>query len=279
MKAGSAPDTRPSLKEALTALFADPHDKAFFFALHGVLLPAHRHEGPTEAPDAPIGLLDELHRISGGAVAVLSDRSLDEVDGVLAPLRMAGCGSNGLEIRHFCGGPAMKLRFAADLDPVRRLLTARRDLERRVDVTDDGLALTLGHGGEAVAMEAARIFAHDAVALAPAVYRAEFGAGSARVTFAGASLGSAVCRIMDGEIFAGRIPIVFGPAGRSTDFRAVARFFGGTTVAVGSVADTEADIRLDGPRDVHWIIRDLLAHFEVESRTDPRGNDQPTTPS
>ena len=266
MKAGPAPDARPSLKEALAALFADPYDKAFFFALHGVLLPDRGREDPTDPPDAPIGLLDELHRVSGGAVAILSDTSLDEVDRVLAPLRMAGCGSNGLEIRHVGGGAAMKLRFAADLDPVRRLLTARADLGQQVTVTDDGLAVTLGHGRDAVAIEAVRAFAHDAVALAPAAFRAEFGAETTRVTFAGASLGSAICRIMDGERFAGRIPVVFGRAGGSTDFLTVARFFGGMTVAVGSPADADADIRLDGPRDVQWIIRDFLAHLEVECR-------------
>ena len=266
MKAGPTPDARLSLREALTALFAEPNDKAFFFALHGVLLPDHRREDPAEWPDAPIGLLDELHRISGGAVAILSATSLDEVDRVLAPLRMAGCGSNGLEIRRVGGGPAMKLRFAADLDPVRLLLSARADLARRVTVTDEGLVLTLGHGHDAVAMAAARAFAHDAVALAPAAFRAEFGAETTRVTFAGASVGGAICRIMDGDLFAGRVPIVFGPAGRTNDVLAVTRFFGGTTVSVGPAADGDADIRLDGPRDVQWIIRDFLAHFEVECR-------------
>lgn len=269
MKAVPTPDARLSLREALNALFADPHDKAFFFALHGVLLPDRGQEDPTEPPEPPIRLLDELQRTSSGAVAILSDASLDEVDGVLAPLRMAGCGSNGLEIRHVGGGEAMKLRFAADLDPVRRLLTARADLRRQVTVTDDGLALSLGHGGDTVATAAARAFARDAVALAPAAFRTEFGERTTRVTFAGASLGSAICRIMDGECFAGRIPIVFGPAGRSSDFLPVARFFGGTTVAVGTAADGDADIRLDGPRDVQWIIRDYLATLEVESRAIP----------
>lgn len=269
MKAGPAPDARLSLRQALTALFAEPHDKAFFFALRGVLLPDRPQEDLTEPADAPIGLLDELHRISGGAVAILSGTSLDEVDRVLAPLRMAGCGLNGLEIRHFGGGPTMKLRFAADLDPVRRLLTAKRDLGRQVTVTDEGLGLTLEHGHDAIAKEAARAFAHDAVALAPAAFRAEFGAETTRVTFAGASLGSAICRIMDRELFAGRTPIVFGQAGRSNDFLAVTRFFGGMTVSVGSAADGDADIRLDGPRDVQWIIRDFLAHLDVESRTCP----------
>lgn len=269
MKAGPAPDARLSLRDALDTLFADPHDKAFFFALHGVLLPDDRRAVVTEPPDAPIGLLDELHRISGGAVAILSETSLDEVDRVLAPLRMAGCGWNGLEIRHGGGASATKLRFAADLDPVRRLLTARADLGRQVTVTDEGLALTLGHGAETVATEAARAFAHDAVALAPAAFRAEFGRMTTRVTFAGASLGSAICRIMDGDVFAGRIPIVFGPAGRSGDVLTVARFFGGMAVAVGDATDGDADIRLDGPRDVQWVIRDFLATLEVEARAVP----------
>jgi len=269
MKVGPVPGTRPTLREALTVLFADPCDKAFFFALHGVLLPDGGQADPIAPAEVPVALLGELERVGGGAVAVLSETSLDDVDRILAPLRLAGCGLNGLEIRHDCGGPAMKRRFAADLDPVRRLLAARADLARQVETIDEGLALTFGHAGEPAAMAAVKAFAHDAMSLAPAAFRAEFGTRTTRVTFAGASLGSAVCRIMDGGCFAGRIPIVFGPAGRSADFHAVTRFFGGMTVAVGNAADDEADIRLDGPRDVQWIIRDFLAHFEVESRAVP----------
>lgn len=265
MKVGPASDARMSLKEALTALFADPNDKAFFFALNGVLLPEPRHADPTVSAEAPIALLDELHRISGGAVAILSDAPFDEVDRVLAPLRLAGCGLNGLEIRHDGEAPAIRLRFAADLDPVRRLLIARKDFDRHLDVIDEGLAVTLRHDGEEAAMEAAKAFAHEAVALAPAAYRAEFGPEATRGTFAGASLGGAICRIMETAAFAGRTPVVFRPAGAGRDHQAVADVFGGTTVAVGRVAGDCADMLLDGPRDVEWIIRDFLAHFAAET--------------
>jgi hypothetical protein len=66
-----------------------------------------------------------------------------------------------------------------------------------------------------------------------------------------------------------RIPVVFGPAGRGGDFLAVAQYFGGTAVAVGAGEDRDADIHLDGPRDVHWIIRDFLAQLEIETGDDP----------
>ncbi len=267
MKAPATPIARAPLKEALTALFADPRDKAFFFELDGVLF-ADRRTGAADPPaDVPIDLLAELERLAGGAVAVLSKAPLDDVDRILAPLRLAGCGLSGLEIRRDRDGPATRRRFAADLDPVRRLLERRPSLEAQVGVIDEDLALAFRHDGDPAGLEAAKSFARDAVALAPAAFRADFGSVAIRVTFAGASVGGAICQIMETAAFAGRTPVVFGPAGEGNDHLAVAHVYGGTTVTVGrAVAGHTADIVLEGPRDVQWVVRDFIAHFGAECR-------------
>jgi len=264
MKANSVAMPRPPLRESLAALFADPREKAFFFALDGVLVPA-RDVGGDAPSENPVALLADLERAAGGAVAILSGDPLDVVDQILSPLRPAGCGLGGLEIRTQADGPRVKRRIAADLDPVRRLLGTAATFDPGLTVIDGGLFLSLCHGGDPMRAAAARAFAREAVALASAVFRADFGDRETRVTFAGVSMGSAVCRIMEGACFADRIPIVFGPAGRSSDFLVVAQFYGGTAIAVGRTADPDADIHLDGPRDVQWIVRDFLAHLEFES--------------
>lgn len=215
---------RPPLREALAALFADPREKAFFFVLDGVLACGFDIDAGSP-PDVPVALLAELERAAGGAVAVLADVPLVEADRMLAPLRLAGCGLGGREIRPR-GAPSRALR--------------------EVSAAPDFLYRPLGTGASA-AVRSAGI------------------EDTAPVIVTGASLGHAVCRIMDGNCFAGRIPIVFGPAEGTSDCLAAAQFFGGTAVAVGAAVHRDADILLDGPRDVQWIIRDFLAHLEAET--------------
>ncbi|MDK9695437.1 MAG: hypothetical protein OEL76_03510 [Siculibacillus sp.] len=271
MRSALAPVARPPLREAIAALFSDPREKAFFFALEGVLLPGHDALDAEADGEIATLLLADLARAVDGAVAVLSDAPLAEVDRMLAPLRPAGCGARGLELRLEAAGPCVGRRIAADLDPVRRLLAASAVLPKDLEVVDEGLALALHHRGERGHAAAAKSFVAEAIALAPAVFRGDLGGEVTRVTFAGASMGGAICRIMDSGRFADRVPVVFTVAGRNPDCLSVANFFGGTSVAVGSSPDGGADIALDGPLDVRWVIRDFLAHLEVEAAIDAGG--------
>lgn len=246
------------LKSTMRALFADPRDKAFVFALDRVLL------RPEEVDEARLGagdltdLLADLARASGGAVAVLSDRPLEEVDRILAPLRLPGCGRGGLEVR-VPGGSCIALRSAADLDPVRRFVDAAGRVPVGLAIEDEGLAIVLRHDGAGDLEPAARRIAHEAVALAPAVYRVRASAGAVKVTFAGASRGRALGRLMSCDFFSARLPVVFGCDVEDDEVYSAIRSFGGTAIQVGSRSGHEADIVVPGSNDVRWLIRDFLA--------------------
>lgn len=179
---------RAPLREALTALFADPRDKAFFFEWDGVLVADRRTAAPDEPIDAPVDLIAELERVVGGAVAVLGER-------------------------------------ASPADPA---------------------AL------------------RDALARAPASLRGALEAAATRID-GDATIAAAICDIMATDRFAGRAPVVFAPAGGRCEALRVARLFGGTAVAVGPAdAAPEADIVLDDPRAVEWVVRDFIAHTVAE---------------
>lgn len=246
------------LKDAVRALFSDPRDKAFIFALEGALIRPDDAEGARIESDELTELLGDLERASDGAVAILSDRPLETVDRILAPLRLPGCGRNGLEIR-VPGEMSVKMRLEADLDPVRRLICAAAPLPQALTIVDEGLAIALRHDGDPDLAAMARNLARDAIGLAPAVYRAQMCEKVTRVTFTGASKGRAIRKVMSSDFFIERIPVVFGCDNEDDEVYSAVRNFGGTAIQVGSRQGHEADIVVPGSNDVKWLIRDFLA--------------------
>ncbi|WP_333823662.1 hypothetical protein [Pinisolibacter sp.] len=245
-------------KNAVRALFSDPREKAFIFAMEGGLIRSDDLDETRFAAEELADLLGELSSASDGAVAVLSDRPLAETDRLLAPLSLPGCGSSGLELR-IPGGAHLKLRIEADLDPVRRFLDGTLRGDTLLGVDDDGLSIALTHGGEPEAVERARVLAREAVSLAPAAYRVRFEEAATRITFAGVSKARAVRRLMSCDYFIERIPVVFGGRVCDDDVYSVVRSFGGTAIQVGSRDGHCADIQVPGSNDVRWLIRDFLA--------------------
>jgi trehalose-6-phosphatase len=227
-----------TLREAVAAMFADPRDKVFLFAIEGVLSSEEAHPETADHEVPLVGLLGELATASDGAVVVLSDLPLTEVDRILSPLCLPGCGLDGLELRA-PGSETIRSRIAADLDPVRKLLG---EAAETLALSDDELALSLHHGGEPDLAERARALARRAVALAPALFRARFDETAARVTFVGTSKAQALGRIMCCDRFIERIPIVFGGRAGDDDIYAAARTFGGTSIQVGARDGHAADI-------------------------------------
>lgn len=246
-------------RTAVRSLFENAPHKAFLFCLEGTLL-SERPEIAREHDAEMTTLLGALAEASGGAVAILADRPFAEIDRRLAPLVLPGCASGGLEIRN-AQGVVTRLRQAADLDPVRRLLARPGLLPAGVEILDGGLSIDLRHGGEEGLATAARIAARDAVALAPAVFALRTGAKSMRIGFSGASRGQAVHRLMNDAFFIERIPIVFGGGCDDEEVYAAARCFGGTSIEVGDRADHGADIVLPALNDVRWLMRDFLAEL------------------
>lgn len=251
------------MASTLRALLNDPRDRVFVFVLEEALAHFDRCDGAGVEIEETVHLLGELSVVSGNAVVVLSDFSLEEVDRSLAPLRLPGCGQGGLEIR-VTAGEIVRSRIAADLDPVRRRMRTHNDGVKRLKILDEGLSIGLDHGGDPELEVCARELARSAVALAPAFYRVRFDRSVTHVTFSGASKGRALARIMCCDPFLDRIPLVF--CGRSVDVGATARSFGGNVISVGEYSRDEGDVALPGTNDVRWLIRDFLADLSTRSR-------------
>ncbi|MEL6951405.1 MAG: trehalose-phosphatase [Pseudomonadota bacterium] len=148
----------------------DARETALFLDVDGTLLAF------AETPDAVVvdaalrTLLGDLHRACGGALALVSGRSIAALDGLFGPLELPAAGSHGLEIRtdgriHELGIPlpdvaidrmqALAATHAGSLFEHKRFggaLHYRRAAEHRPALTTamHGLAREVGSGFELI---------------------------------------------------------------------------------------------------------------------------------
>jgi len=84
-------------------------DWAFFLDVDGTLLDYASHPSEVVVGDELLRLLERLRAATGGAVALVSGRSVEDIDGLFAPLTLPAAGQHGTERRAADG----RLRRAA----------------------------------------------------------------------------------------------------------------------------------------------------------------------
>lgn len=98
-----------------------PARTAFFLDVDGTLAEIVADPGRAFVGAGTLAALDRLARAAGGAVAVVSGRSIAQLDRMLHPLRLPAAGVHGLERRDAAG---TVLRTPVDADAQRRLAAA-----------------------------------------------------------------------------------------------------------------------------------------------------------
>ncbi len=116
---------------------------AFFLDVDGTLIDIADNPGAARVDDALLGLVARLHHACGGALALVSGRSLADLDQHLGSVRIPLAGQHGLERRDAAG------RLHTHAAPP----AARRELRQRMDalvakypgllLEDKGLSLAL----------------------------------------------------------------------------------------------------------------------------------------
>jgi trehalose 6-phosphate phosphatase len=206
----------------------------------------------------PAGLRETLTRLdalTAGAVALVSGRSLNDVDLIFSPLQIAAIGGHGAELRATGGGQAVQ-RARPLPAALKRKLIAIRDLGPGILAEDKGYSLALHYRlapaqGDAVRAAVATICA----AAAPGTVEVLPGKLVVEIKAAGINKANAVCELMDYAPFAGRNPIFIGDD--ITDepvFGAISQF-GGLGFSVGRVAP-DVNGHFDKPESVRaWLAR------------------------
>ena len=228
---------------------------ALFIDVDGSLLEFRPTPAAVFAPLDVRRLIVHLQRALDGALAVLSGRTLNDLDRIFHPLRLPGAGIHGIQRRAVDG--------RLHQQPVdRRVLDAARpELERFVAMHPGALLEDKGHAlalhtrrlpqaGPAAAELVARL-----AAASNGAFRSLPGKHVAELRPAVADKGDALAAFMAEPPFAGRRPLMIGDDLTDADAFREVRARGGLAIAVGDDAP-EADLRLASPADCRaWLAR------------------------
>ena len=183
---------------------------AYFFDIDGTLVELEDSPAGT-GPDADLQrLIAELCRAAGGAIALISGRSIADIDRLVRDHRLPVAGQHGIERRDAAGRISRHAVPAQGLDWARSQLAAAVARHHGLVLEDKGLSLALhyrraprlgGYAHRLIRSLAARIGSQ---------YCVQTGKRIVEMKPAGKDKGVAVLEFMQEEPFRGRTPVFIG---------------------------------------------------------------------
>jgi len=212
-----------------------------FLDLDGTIAPIMPRPHDVVPAPARTALLKRLGERLDGRLAIVSGRTIAEVDRVLEGSIAAVAGVHGLERRR-ADGRLERARPDQALDIVRAELPNLLSRYPGLITEDKGLSLTIHFRGLPQAGPAVEAFAHDIAARTNLVLQP--GDTVAELRGPGAGKGAAIRAFMNETPFAGARPIHLGDDQTDEDGFAAARALGGFGILVGPERPTAATHRL-----------------------------------
>lgn len=209
---------------------------------------------PVIDPELP-GLLERLDKDTSGATAIVSGRGVNELQGLLGPIRLPILGTHGFEFRAHPEA-AIELESSASntrdvLDGLDRLYAqSTRWAQKHRGVSTERKTLTVVihfHGAPEMA-DLAYQFARNACDENPG-FALQAGRGVAEFRPAHVDKGSAIKRLMDKPPFSGRRPVFIGDDLADEAGFLVVNALGGISIKVGP-GKSAAPFFLATPSDV-----------------------------
>jgi len=206
----------------------------------------------------PTGLRQTLARLdalTGGAVALVSGRPLNDIDLIFSPLELAAIGGHGAELRAAAGAEPV-LRAKPLAAALKRRLAAVAELGPGILAEDKGYSLALHYRlapekGDAVHAAVDKICA-DA---APGTIEILPGKLVVEIKPAGINKANAVCDLMNRAPFTNRNPIFIGDDTTDEPVFGIISQFDGLGFSVGRVVPG-VNGHFDKPESVRaWLTR------------------------
>jgi len=227
---------------------------AWFLDLDGTLIAIAATPSAVQVPEELPQMLERLSQRVGGALAVVSGRTLDALRELLAPFDPPVAGLHGLECRD-AAGTVHRLNAPDGLDAIRARLGRLADERQGLLLEDKGMALAL-HYRQAPQLEGVARRAAEEVLAAHPGFTLLAGKMVFEIKPDGADKGSAVRTFMAQAPFAGRRPIFVGDDVTDEYGFAAANEMAGLSVLVGPLRETAAQYRLDGVEECwSWLAR------------------------
>ncbi|MAA97822.1 MAG: trehalose-phosphatase [Stappia sp.] len=223
---------------------------------------------PTSIDIAPslAGHLKRLERRLAGALALVSGRSIRELDDFLDPLDLPAAGLHGLETRFRAGEPAEPAPVGPEIAMLKEALSGSGLLSRGVTLEDKGAALAVHYRIAPDCEEAVMEVMRQVLEGLPDLHLVR-GKMVVEAKPAYRDKGWAVSRFMEMDPFRGRTPVFVGDDVTDEDGIRMAQALGGFGIKIGD-GHSEARFRLAGVKEVHaWLEETVSARARPPSRT------------
>ncbi|HEU5136829.1 MAG TPA: trehalose-phosphatase [Steroidobacteraceae bacterium] len=253
---------------SLRGSFLPQANIALFLDVDGTLLEIAATPWSVRVPAALRNTLQLASRREDGALALISGRTITELDRLFAPLVLPAAGQHGVEIRDSQGSVSMPDIDAGHLDPAREVV---RELIRHYKgllLEDKGTSLAVHFRQapqyERAVMEVMGELAHQ--------LRERFvlrdGKCVTELTPRGFSKRGAIEAFMRQPPFVGRIPLFIGDDVTDEDGFEAVNALGGYSVRVGDLAATAAKFRFSSVSTVVAWLRER--NLNRPAKTEPR---------
>ena len=240
------------------AVRREPDKWSLFLDIDGTLIDLAETPDAVTVPKALPSQLDRVSRKLGGALALVTGRSLAYADTLFAPHAFPIAGLHGAEIR--AGGKLIHAEPSAAFVKLKHQLMQEAEHYPGVLIEDKGGAVAahyrLAPQFESQLEERMRHYAE----LAGPKWALQLGKMVFELRPARSSKGDALERFMQAAPFAHRVPIAIGDDLTDESMFATANARGGTSLFVGSgTASTCATGRLPTPDAVRTLVAELAA--------------------
>src|SRR6266851_3171645 len=255
---GSSPEKRPPNAISTSSDFARRLDQcAILLDIDGTLLDLAPTPREVWVPPGLAKTLNRLVERTSGALALVSGRSLNDIDLIFAPEQFSAVGGHGAEMRISADNEAVATHAPPMDKELKRRLAAIAKLSPGILLEDKGYSLALHY----------RLAPHaeKAIYAAVSLIRADLpnapievlpGKCVCEIKHSGFNKATGVVELMTFEPFKGRRPIFIGDDVTDESVFAIMPGLGGLAFSVGRRAQGVAD-HFDEPRDV----RNWLAHL------------------
>lgn len=247
---------------------APASDWALFLDVDGSLLDFAPTPDAVHVPDNLVDALACLHESLSGALALVSGRSLEQLDGLFSPLRLPGAGLHGLELRDTPDATLEHMPPPDELAAVREQAAAIAARHPGALVEDKGPTLALhwrASGATAAASEFATL-AERALEALPH-YRLQPGNHVLELRPDGFDKGGAIRHLLETDTFRGRTPVFIGDDLTDEHGFAAVNAQGGLSVLVGTRAPTDARFRIDSPTALRAWLLEAAARLRTKEAT------------
>ena len=243
-----------------TLLASDLRRCAILLDIDGTILDFAPSPRQVSVPAGLRPTLTRLTNLTDGALALVSGRSIDDIDLIFAPLRLAAIGVHGAQMRT-SGNAAVQSRATPLSEELKRALAKVVELGPGILVEDKGYSVAL-HYRQSPASEPDVLSAIRTICAAAPADTVEILPGKFVVDIKPAAInkGDAVDELMQLPPFAGRHPIFIGDDLTDLSVFDIVPKFGGRAYSVGGIT---ADV--DGHFETPEIVRSWLARIAAES--------------